>query len=145
MSSFSQQPFRSSRTHPTRAHLFYVTLVFRHLYRTYSRHPCQCSSNDVTPNNAAATLQHSLDHLKSQAIAFHKSTFAIFAYPPFPPSGKRRPAILGVEGVSKLSFILPLRLITGHAYLGIYSANFHPDNPTYCPECGANPYCRPRH
>ena len=32
-----------------------------------------------------------------------------------------------------------MRLITGHAFVGSYTARFHPRKATHCPECGANP------
>jgi hypothetical protein len=56
---------------------------------------------------------------------------------PSPPSGKHPPAIRGAAGGSRLASATFIRLITGHAFVGSYTARFHPRKPTHCPECGA--------
>ena len=42
-------------------------------------------------------------------------------------------------GVSATACATLVRLITAHAFIGEYTARFHPRKPTSCPECGANP------
>ena len=56
-----------------------------------------------------------------------------------PPAGKLPPAIQGATGGSRHACATLVRLITGHAFIGEYTARFHPRKPTSCPECGANP------
>src|SRR5713226_10678957 len=56
-----------------------------------------------------------------------------------PPSGKLLPVIDGAAGGSRTASATLVRLITGHAFIGSYTASFHPRKPTYCPEHGADP------
>ena len=58
---------------------------------------------------------------------------------PTPPSGKLPPVIHGATGASRTASATLIRLITGHAFIGSYTARFHPHKPTHCPECGVNP------
>jgi hypothetical protein len=53
-------------------------------------------------------------------------------------NGKFPPAIQGAKGEGRAIFSTLIRLITGHAFIGNYSARFRPDNPTDCP-CGTPP------
>jgi hypothetical protein len=50
-----------------------------------------------------------------------------------PPNGKILPVIQGSKGHEKAVFSTLVRIITGHAFIGSYTAKFHPDLPTSCP------------
>ena len=58
---------------------------------------------------------------------------------PAPPSGKPPPVISGAAGGSHSASSTLIHLITGHAFIGSYTARFHPQKPTHCPDCGTNP------
>jgi hypothetical protein len=55
---------------------------------------------------------------------------------PTPPTGKISPVIQGSRGSERAVFSTLIRFITGHAFVGSYTARFRPDLPTGCP-CGA--------
>jgi hypothetical protein len=55
---------------------------------------------------------------------------------PHPPNGKLPPAIQGIKRGSRAAVSTLFRLITGHAFIGSYTARFRPDEPVDCP-CGA--------
>src|SRR5260370_41149351 len=60
---------------------------------------------------------------------------------PSPPTGKFPPVIAGAVGGggSHTASATLIRLITGHVFIGSYTARFHPRKPTHCPDCGARP------
>jgi hypothetical protein len=58
---------------------------------------------------------------------------------PAPPNGKLAPVIKGAKGGSRQASATLVRLITGHAFIGSYTAQFHPRKRTSCPGCGVNP------
>ena len=111
---------------------------------------------DLTQTNAANPWPP--NHREPNTIAFQKasskaSTIAAWqarwhnadrrtqAYLalPAPPSGKPPPVISGAAGGSRSASSTLIRLITGHAFIGSYTARFHPRKPTHCPDCGTNP------
>ncbi|KAH9984562.1 hypothetical protein BJV77DRAFT_1071981 [Russula vinacea] len=53
---------------------------------------------------------------------------------PSPPLGKLPPVIVGAAGGSRTASATLIRLITGHAFVGSYTACFHPRKATHCPE-----------
>jgi hypothetical protein len=58
---------------------------------------------------------------------------------PNPPARKLPLAIQGAMGGSRHACATLVRLITGHAFIGEYTACFHPHKSTSCPECGTDP------
>ncbi len=111
---------------------------------------------DLARDAASAPLPP--NHQEPNTIAFQKATskqLAIsvwqarwhnadrrtqaFLALPTPPSGKLPPVIHGAAGASRTASATLIRLITGHAFIGSYTARFHPHKPTHCPECGVNP------
>src|SRR5258707_8926958 len=55
------------------------------------------------------------------------------------PAGKFPLVITGAAGGPRKASAMLIRLITGHAFIGSYTARFHPRKPTHCPGCGTNP------
>ena len=111
---------------------------------------------DLARANTAAPLPP--DHQEPHTIAHQKSSskeLALSAWQarwhnadrrsqaflalPSLPSGKLPPVIVGAAGGSRTASATLVRLITGHAFVGSYTARFHPRKATHCPECGVNP------
>lgn len=113
---------------------------------------------DLARANAAAPLPQ--DHQEPNTIAFQRSSTKELTFSawqarwhnadrrsqsflalrrPSPPSGKLPPAIASAAGGSCTACATLVRLITGHAFVGSYTARFHPRKATHCPECGVNP------
>ena len=115
---------------------------------------CRCI--DLARANAAAPLPQNLQ--EPNTIAFQRSSTKEIAFSawqarwhnsdrrsqaflalPSPPSGKLPPVIAGAAGGSRTACATLVRLITGHAFVGSYTARFHPRKATHCPECGVDP------
>jgi len=56
-----------------------------------------------------------------------------------PPLGKLPPAIHSAASGSCLASATFICLVTSHAFVGSYTAHFHPCKATHYPKCGVNP------
>jgi len=111
---------------------------------------------ELALNNAANPLPQNLH--KPYTITFQKVTakeLALVAWQahwhnanrcsrvyltlPNPPARKLPLAIQGAMGGSHHACATLVRLITGHAFIGKYTACFHPCKSTSCLECGTDP------
>lgn len=62
---------------------------------------------------------------------------------PFPPIGQTPSAIQGAAGASRTAASALIRLITGHAFIGSYTARFRPPETNSLRKCGVNPQTLP--
>jgi hypothetical protein len=110
-------------------------------------HACSHATAPWPPNHRELnTIAAQKQQSKELAIsAWHarwhnaERRFQAYLALPSPPSGKLPPVIFGASGGSRTASATLARLITGHAFVGSYTAHFHPRKATHCPECGANP------
>ena len=137
-----------------------ITNLRPHLGQTFSRNFCSSLTQififciDLARANATTPLPlnrrklHTIAHQQAtsrelaiatwQARDWHNAGQVFLALPD-PPSGKPSPAIQGAAGASRKASSTFIRMATGHAFLGLYYARFHPRKPTHCPGCGSNP------
>ncbi len=93
---------------------------------------------NAVPFQKATSKQLAISAWQARWHRADRRTPACFALPS-PSSSKLPPVIEGAAGGSCTASATLIRLITGHAFIGSYTARFRPRKPTRCPECGADP------
>ncbi|KAF8467036.1 hypothetical protein DFH94DRAFT_620613, partial [Russula ochroleuca] len=97
--------------------------------------------NHREPNTIATQKQESKElAISAWQARWHNADQRSQAYLalPSPPTGKLPPVISSAAGSSRTALVTLIRLITGHAFVGSYTARFHPRKATHCPDCGVN-------